>query len=136
MYLGTFVWSTRDHCADHEGMSREIHKVAPLHNSTTYLPLSPYSLQLFPLEFFPSLPNLVPQLKPIMTPPPEPDLLSPGVGMSATGFVDELKFQEYVLDTIRNASEPQELIFTHVKSSWGECIVDLINETADGLSTR
>jgi hypothetical protein len=76
-----------------------------------------------------------------MTPSPEPELLAsssppPGLEMSAREFVNESEFQSHVLNAIYNASEPQELIFTDVKSSWGESLVDLINETADGLSTR
>ncbi|KAJ5878487.1 hypothetical protein N7455_001952 [Penicillium solitum] len=56
--------------------------------------------------------------------------------MSAQEFVDESEFQSHVLDAICKASEPQESIFTDVKSSWGESVVNLINETADGRSTR
>lgn len=60
----------------------------------------------------------------------------PGLEMSAQEFVDESEFQSHVLDAICKASEPQESIFTDVKSSWGESVVNLINETADGRSTR
>ncbi|KAJ5695143.1 hypothetical protein N7536_005555 [Penicillium majusculum] len=56
--------------------------------------------------------------------------------MSAQEFVDESEFQSHVLDANCKASEPQESIFTDVKSSWGESVVNLINETADGRSTR
>ncbi|KAJ5501125.1 hypothetical protein N7527_012246 [Penicillium freii] len=59
-----------------------------------------------------------------MTSSLEPDLLAnssppPGTGMSAREFVDKSEFQSHVLNAICNASEPQELISTDVKSLGG-----------------
>jgi hypothetical protein len=63
--------------------------------------------------------------------------LSPGMtSTSATEFLDQSDFKDEVLKTIQSASEPQVLVFTDVDSLWGEKIVDLINETNDGFSTR
>ncbi|CAP79912.1 Pc12g02850 [Penicillium rubens Wisconsin 54-1255] len=70
---------------------------------------------------------------PVNSSPP----LSPGMSStSATEFVDQSDFEYHVLKEIRSASESQVLVFTDINPSWGEQIVDLINETDDGYSTR
>ncbi|KAJ5822971.1 hypothetical protein N7447_005311 [Penicillium robsamsonii] len=70
---------------------------------------------------------------PVKSSPP----LFPGMSStSATEFVDQTDFEYHVLKEIRSASESQVLVFTDVNSSWGERIVDLINETDDGYSIR
>ena len=55
---------------------------------------------------------------------------------SASQFVDQSDFEAHVRDAIQHASTPQVLVFTNVSSSWGQAVVDSINETDDGLSTR
>ncbi|KAJ9488607.1 hypothetical protein VN97_g4701 [Penicillium thymicola] len=70
---------------------------------------------------------------PVNSSPP----LSPGMSStSATEFVDQSDFEYHVLQAIRSASESQVLVFTDIDPLWGERIVDLINETNNGYSTR
>ncbi|KAJ6150362.1 hypothetical protein N7471_001561 [Penicillium samsonianum] len=73
-----------------------------------------------------------PELRANLSPPPSPEMSS----SCAKKFVDQSDFESHILNAIRSASEPQVLVFTDVSSSWGERIVDLINETSDGHSTR
>ncbi|KAJ5436213.1 hypothetical protein N7445_007098 [Penicillium cf. griseofulvum] len=63
--------------------------------------------------------------------------LSPAMtSTSAKAFLNQSDFEHHILKTIHNASEPQILVFTDIKPSWGQQVVDLINETDDGCSTR
>ncbi|KAJ5923059.1 hypothetical protein N7516_010762 [Penicillium verrucosum] len=55
---------------------------------------------------------------------------------SAAEFVDQSDFEYHVLKAIRSASESEVLVFTDINPLWGEGIVDLINKTDDGCSTR
>ncbi|CAG8891849.1 unnamed protein product [Penicillium egyptiacum] len=73
-----------------------------------------------------------PNLSPSVSPEPSPTMIT----TCANKFVDQSDFEFHVCDAIQRASNPQVLVFTNVSRSWGEQIVESINQTRDGYSTR